>query len=339
MREVHDKSTDKAIDLAVESLKAGKLVSFPTETVYGLGAHARNSEAVAKVFQAKGRPSSHPLIVHIPSSKHLSEWAIDIPDAAWLLAKYFWPGPLTLILKKHPSVSSTITGGQDTIGIRVPQHPMTLELLRRLNSGLVGPSANSYGQISPTLAQHVEADLGHKVDYILEGGPCVVGIESTILYLGDPNRPSIMRQGTISAAEISQVLGFPIATEKASASIRVPGAKSSHYAPSKPLYLVEPSALSVLTENHLNNNSICSVLSFHEKPSSLPDRFPWYQVSKEPVQYAQQLYSNLRKLDANSLDKIFVETVPHQTGWTAIADRLQRASQDIITQVDALVTP
>ena len=190
---------------AVELLRAGELVAFPTETVYGLGADAGNPEALAKIFAAKGRPADHPLIVHVPDVAHLDQWAREIPDAAHLLAQAFWPGPLTLILKRQPTVPDLVTGGQDTVGLRIPHHPLALQLLKAFDGGIAAPSANRFGHISPTTAQHVREELGAAVALVLDGGPCSVGIESTIVDLsrGDP---VILRPGMISAAQIDQAL-------------------------------------------------------------------------------------------------------------------------------------
>ncbi|MEJ5211921.1 MAG: L-threonylcarbamoyladenylate synthase, partial [Burkholderiales bacterium] len=174
-------STD--LDRAVALLRAGGVVAIPTETVYGLAADARNPQAVRRVFAIKGRPADHPLIVHIAAAESLPQWARDIPDAAWRLAGRFWPGPLTLILRRAPGVPDEVTGGQDTVGLRVPDHPLTLELLRRFGGGLAAPSANRFGHVSPTRPEHVAQELGEAVDLILDGGPCSVGVESTILDL------------------------------------------------------------------------------------------------------------------------------------------------------------
>ncbi|MCX8017971.1 MAG: L-threonylcarbamoyladenylate synthase, partial [Rhodocyclaceae bacterium] len=171
---------NKDIERAVALLAAGELVAFPTETVYGLAADARNDRAVAaKIFAAKRRPADHPLIVHLPDASHLERWAREIPPEAWLLAEKFWPGPLTMILKRAPGVPDIVTGGQDSVGLRVPNHPLALELLAAFAGGLAAPSANLFGRISPTTAQHVKDDLGAAVALVLDGGPCAVGIEST----------------------------------------------------------------------------------------------------------------------------------------------------------------
>jgi len=196
---------------AVALLRAGELVALPTETVYGLGADAANPAAVAKIFAAKGRPADHPLIVHLPGSAWLDRWAADIPQAAWDLAEMFWPGPLTLILKKQPWVPEAVTGGQDTVGLRVPGHPLALELLKAFADagtpgGIAAPSANRFGRVSPTRAAHVAEELGGQVPLILDGGPCQVGIESTILDLSR-GQPELLRPGYFSPQRLAEVLG------------------------------------------------------------------------------------------------------------------------------------
>ena len=196
---------DAAIDYAAHLLRQGRLVAFPTETVYGLGADASNPDAVRRIFQAKGRPADHPLIVHIPSIDSLNDWALTVPDAAHQLAARFWPGPLAMILNKRPEVPLVVTGGQDTVGLRMPDHPVALRLLRAFGGGIAAPSANRFCRISPTQAAHVEEELGDAVDLILDGGACQVGVESTIVDLSG-NRPKLLRPGHITRLEIEAVL-------------------------------------------------------------------------------------------------------------------------------------
>jgi tRNA threonylcarbamoyl adenosine modification protein (Sua5/YciO/YrdC/YwlC family) len=218
---------------AAALLRAGELVAFPTETVYGLGADASNPGAIARIFAAKGRPADHPLIVHLPDAGQLERWAVDIPEAAHGLAAAFWPGPLTLILRRHPSVSDAITGGQDTVGLRVPNHPLALQLLREFGGGVAAPSANRFGRISPTTAAHVRDELGAAVSMILDGGPCAVGIESTILDLS-AGRARILRPGMLDAAAIAAVLGYPPAWARS-------GVRRGFRVPSKPTMRRPPS--------------------------------------------------------------------------------------------------
>lgn len=311
------------VTLAATYLKTGNLVAFPTETVYGLGADANNPTAILKVFQAKGRPSDHPLIVHIAQVEQLTDWAQNIPTTAWQLAQHFWPGPLTLILDKQPHVSPLITGGQATIAIRIPNHPLTLELLQQFGSGIVGPSANKYGRISPTSAAHVAADLGAEVAAILDGGMCDVGIESTIINL-TAAEPTVMRLGAISAKQIGKVLGCAVKTsQQQDNQIRTSGSHLSHYAPRTPTILVDPKQLLAQVSDP---NRSCSVLSFQAKPTSLAVNCYWQTVSMDPAQYAHDLYANLRTHDNLATSQILIEKPPQQEAWIAILDRLTRAA-------------
>ncbi|MGZ8184527.1 MAG: L-threonylcarbamoyladenylate synthase, partial [Methylobacter sp.] len=227
---------DAAIDYAAHLLRQGRLVAFPTETVYGLGADASNPDAVRRIFQAKGRPADHPLIVHIPSVDSLNDWALTVPDAAQQLAARFWPGPLALILNKRPEVPLVVTGGQNTVGLRMPDHPVALHLLRAFGGGIAAPSANRFCRISPTQAAHVEEELGDAVDLILDGGACQVGVESTIVDLSG-NRPKLLRPGHITRHEIEAVLQTelmmitPQSEQAYQFEMRAPGMMAVHYAP------------------------------------------------------------------------------------------------------------
>lgn len=317
----------KKITHAINILNAGGLVAFPTETVYGLGADARNEQAIRKVFAAKGRPLDHPLIVHIGSIEQLNYWAINIPEIARSLATAFWPGPLTFILQKHPKVSNLITGNQDTIAIRIPRHPLTLTMLQQFGSGIVGPSANTYGRISPTSAQHVQQDLGNKVDYILDGGQCEIGIESTIINI-TTDTPQILRQGVITQDDIAKILGNSLALTKVMQNylIRVPGSAETHYAPTKPLYLVPAQEFLATVNSMLRQNLNYCYLSFQPYPLN-NNKIIWLQAKNQPQLYAKDLYTYLHQLDATSnTEGIIVEMPPEQPEWYAIIDRLTRAS-------------
>jgi L-threonylcarbamoyladenylate synthase len=226
-----------SINQAVNILRTGGLVAFPTETVYGLGADARNSEALAKIFAAKQRPMDHPLIVHLADVSQLTDWAREIPESAHQLADIFWPGPLTLILKKARGVVDLVTGGQETVGLRIPSHPVAQALLKEFNSGIAAPSANRFGRISPTSAEAVREELGQSVDLILSGGQCEVGLESTILDLSS-DIPVILRPGMITGLQIESILNIPVLYQKKNAP-RVSGALESHYAPDTPLALIQ----------------------------------------------------------------------------------------------------
>ena len=261
------------IQRAVALLRQGELVALPTETVYGLGADALNPDAVAKIFAAKGRPSDHPLIVHLADAEALTTWARDIPKDAIALARAFWPGPLTLILKKEEGVPDIVTGGQDTVGLRVPNHPIALQLLRAFGSGLAAPSANRFGRISPTTAEHVRQELGDRVPLILDGGPCQVGLESTILDLSR-GVPVILRPGAIGADDIARVIGRRprLRDEDAKASTdapRVSGALAAHYAPRTPLELVHGASLA----SRVREGD--AVLARVPQPAGLPANVLW----------------------------------------------------------------
>jgi L-threonylcarbamoyladenylate synthase len=311
------------IEKAVALLRQGELVAFPTETVYGLGADAANPVAVTKIFAAKGRPADHPLIVHLPGDDQFDRWAREIPDTAFELAEAFWPGPLTLILKRQSNVIDAITGGQDTVGLRVPGHPLALELLRVFDGGVAAPSANRFGRISPTTAQHVRDDLGDAVAMVLDGGACPVGIESTILDLSG-EEPTVLRPGMIAAADIGRVLGRMPRVGRTDAP-RVSGSREAHYAPRTPLALLPPDAVIFAVREALTNNERLAVLAPMACPIS-DERIVWRQAPDEPGPFAREIYAALRELDAMGCARIVVQRPPASEPWRAIADRLQRAA-------------
>jgi len=327
------------IGRAVELLQAGELVALPTETVYGLGADAANPAAVAKIFAAKGRPADHPLIVHLPGAGHLDRWARDIPPAAWELAEAFWPGPLTLILKRAPGVPDAVTGGQDTVGVRVPAHPLALDLLRAFAQagggmngmcGIAAPSANRFGRISPTDAAHVREELGAAVALILDGGPCPVGIESTILDLSRDASfaPRLLRPGHITPQQIESVLGVlpeSAARQSDDSAPRVSGSLDAHYAPSTPMRLVAPERLLDFINALRHSGRRCGVLC-HSQPPHAGMPHAWRMLPADPEGYARGLYAALRELDQAGADLIVVEDIPSDAAWTAVADRLRRAA-------------
>lgn len=315
----------EALAQAVRLLRRGELVAMPTETVYGLGADASNPVALAKIFAAKGRPADHPLIVHVADATQLPAWARDIPESAYKLAATFWPGPLTLILKRQPGVSDLVTGGQDTVGLRVPNHPLALQLLNQFAGGIAAPSANRFGRISPTSAQHVREELGDRVALVLDGGPCAVGIESTILDLSR-GRPVILRPGMISAVQIEQALnaGVTSGSSPNSPAPRVSGSLAAHYAPVTAMRLVPASVLLAEVEHTLEVGQRVAVLS--AQACATQDRVTWLQASAQPEDYAHDLYAHLRKLDQCGADLILVESPPHSAPWLPIRDRLERAA-------------
>ncbi len=296
---------------------------MPTETVYGLGADASNAKASERIFAAKGRPADHPLIVHVVNAEALTDWAREIPKEAIALARAFWPGPLTLILKKGSDVPDVVTGGQDTVGLRVPGHPVALALLRAFGGGIAAPSANRFGRISPTTAQHVADELGDAVDIILDGGACAVGIESTIVDLSR-GTVVILRPGAISVEAIGAVIGrqpeLP-ATTQASPAPRVSGSLTAHYAPRTPLQLVVPERLESVLRNSGGNAAVIA----RSMPLPVSHRH-WIAAPRDATAFAHDLYANLRALDACGADLILVEAPPGDSAWNAIRDRLSRAA-------------
>ncbi len=312
------------VSRAAALLRAGELVAFPTETVYGLGADARNPLAIAKIFAAKGRPVDHPLIVHLPDASHLERWAIDIPEVARKLAAAFWPGPLTLILKRHPSVPDAVTGGQDTVGLRVPNHPLALQLLREFDGGVAAPSANRFGHVSPTTAAHVREELGDAVAMIIDGGACAVGIESTILDLSG-GEPRILRPGMLDAAAIGAILGYLPEFGGTQNAPRVSGSLEAHYAPRTPLRLVAVAELAEAASQALGAGRRVAVLA--DQPVDLSDEnLAWCPASADPAQFAHDLYARLRELDAMGCDLLLVAAPPVDEAWRAVTDRLRRAA-------------
>lgn len=314
---------DASLKAAVATLKKGGLVAFPTETVYGLGADASNPEAVAKIFQAKNRPADHPLIVHIGSLALLPKWAKDIPDFAFELAKHFWPGPLAMILAKQDSVSDVVTGGQPTVAVRMPNHPVALQLLQSFGGGLAAPSANRFKHISPTCANHVVEELGDKVDMIIDGGNCDVGIESTIIDLTQPN-VQILRPGEIRPEQIEQILKQPVEIVQAS-EVRASGMMEVHYAPVTPAFLCEREIIKQWMKKATRQNKKIGVLTYSLNAIE-NENIRVCQLSPNPHEYGHELYAALRELDASHPDRILVEKTPDLPEWGAINDRLNKAT-------------
>jgi L-threonylcarbamoyladenylate synthase len=307
---------------AARHLAAGELVAFPTETVYGLGADARNPAAVAKIFAAKGRPADHPVIVHVASISALAVWGVNVPAAARGLAEKFWPGPLTLIVKKASFVPDAVTGGQDTVGLRCPSHPVARELLEefaRVGSGAIAaPSANKFGHVSPTTAEHVREEFGLDL-FIVDGGECDVGLESTIVDLSR-GEPVLLRPGAVSREDIRSVLGkYP--RDRDAQAPRASGTLAAHYAPRTALLVVTPATLN----EEVRVLSNVAVLAMREPPRHALAT-SWIAASRDPARYAHDLYSNLRKLDASGAKRILVEGPPQTPEWEAVNDRLSRAA-------------
>ena len=288
---------------AVNILKRGGLVGLPTETVYGLAADAQNPEAVRKVFAAKGRPADHPLIVHIGTIEELNDWVRDIPAQAYRLAETYWPGPLTLVLRKQDHVLLEVTGGQDTVAIRMPNHPLALQILREFGRGVVAPSANQFGRISPTDEAAVLAELSGQVDLVLPGGRSKIGIESSILDMHE--KPfTLLRQGMLSQFELETFLGEPVLLPSEKTTVRAPGLLASHYAPRTPLKLIDRKEC----EQFAGQRTIFI-------PCDIP-----------AAAYAHELYAKLRAADQGGYDLILVERPPASPEWAAIYDRLSRAA-------------
>lgn len=311
------------IEKAVAALRAGGLVAFPTETVYGLGADASNPDALRKIFAAKGRPQDHPLIVHVADAVQLANWARDIPPPAARLAKKFWPGPLTIILRRAPHVSDLVTGGQDTVALRVPSHPVAQALLRAFGGGVAAPSANRFGRVSATTAGHVRHEFGAAVDCVLDGGAADVGIESTIVDLSGA-RPALLRPGWITAAQLEQALGAALVAPDAQ-SPRAPGTLARHYAPQTPLMMMEDDLLIELATSLSRQGKRVAVLARSARQPLLAN-IVWIAAPADAAGYAHDLYVNLRRLDEAGCDAILVERPPQEAAWAAIADRLSRAA-------------
>ena len=316
------------IQRAAALLRAGEVVAFPTETVYGLGADALNPAAVAKVFAAKDRPADHPLIVHLPLNADLSMWAREVPPVAEKLALAFWPGPLTLILPRQKRIPEIVTGGQDTVGLRVPDHPLARQLLAAFAGGIAAPSANRFGRISPTTAEHVRLELGDRIAMILDGGPCAVGIESTIV---DVSRrtPRILRPGAITSRDIEDVAGVSVGLGPGAGDEteipRVSGSLPGHYAPRTPLVLVAAAQMRDELNARLAQGLDLAVLG-RQAQRVVDGRIHWQRALSDPAGYAHDLYAHLRALDALGVDLIVVEALPEEAAWLAVRDRLSRAA-------------
>jgi L-threonylcarbamoyladenylate synthase len=315
------RATQTDIENAVEALRAGELVVFPTETVYGLGANASNPAAVRKIFEVKGRPADHPVIVHLDDPRYLHRWVSNLPPVAEILAAKFWPGPLTLILPKAEQVNDIVTGGQDSIGIRVPSHPMAQQLLNAFGGGIAAPSANRFGRLSPTKPEHVRDELGDAVNVILDGGDSPIGLESTIVSCLD-NQARLLRPGFITRSQLEKEIG-PLVV--GGAVPRAPGDRALHYAPSTPLEIVPSDDLEVRAGELLAREEKVAVLAMRP-PLHTQRHMTWINAGKKPDTYAHNLYNHLRTLDRTGCVRIFVQSLPAEERWAAILDRLQRAS-------------
>ncbi|HQQ98502.1 MAG TPA: L-threonylcarbamoyladenylate synthase [Cyclobacteriaceae bacterium] len=311
------------LDKALHLLESGELVAIPTETVYGLAANALNGRAVAKIFEAKNRPSFDPLIVHVASMQHARKFAIEFPLQAEALARRFWPGPLTLLLPKTSEIPDLVTAGLDRVGLRCPAHPLTISLLAHASFPLAAPSANPFGYISPTTAHHVQDQLGNKVSYIIDGGPSRVGIESTIVGW-EHNEPVIYRLGGISTELIEAVVGAVLVKPHSTSHPQAPGQLTSHYAPRKPFLLGD--LMSLAAAHPHKRLGVLSWKGFDRMPGSV-------QMVLSPngdlTEAAHHLFSMMRTLDESPVELVIAEEVPNQGLGRAINDRLRRAAAKV----------
>lgn len=325
-----DKSTlvlhaqrDEDIAQAGSILRRGGLLAVPTETVYGLAADASNAEAVKAIFTAKGRPADHPLIVHIGSVDALARWAVNIPPLAYELAAAFWPGPLTLLLPRADSVPDEVTAGRASIGLRMPAHPVLLRLLQETGMAVAAPSANPYKRLSPTSAAQVLAGLDGRIDAVLDGGDCQVGLESTILDMsGEELR--ILRSGPVTAAQIAEVAGRKVQTPLQH-DVAVPGNVAVHYQPRTPLFVAEREQ--VLAARHARGERVAAVLL--GDTADLPESARVVRMPAGKSAYAQALYRTLHELDAQDLEAIWLERPPQAEAWADVHDRLNRAASPL----------
>lgn len=318
-----DVVSDSEVEHTAEVLRHGGLVAFPTETVYGLGADASNAPAVRRLFEVKARPPGHPLIVHLASIEQLDEWAIEVPPAAHLLADAFWPGPLTMLVNRSSRAASEVTGGRDTIGLRVPDHRLALRLLRSFGGGIAAPSANRFGRVSPTTAEHVRADLGDDVDAILDGGPCRVGVESTIVDVtGD--EPEVVRPGGVSLERLREVLGATPRLWLGDSEARAPGMLVAHYAPDARVEVVARGDV-VKRAIELVGQGIAVGVLAPDVVDDLPDEVIRLEPAGPPDEYARLLYRRLRAADGLGVGVLLAVPPPDEGIGVAVADRLRRA--------------
>jgi len=310
----------KNIEQAIEVLKAGDVIGLPTETVYGLAGNAYNTEAITKIFTVKNRPTFDPLIVHTSSIERVHEFVKEIPKQARLLAKHFMPGPLTLLLPKKEVISDLVTSGLDTVAVRIPNHPLALELLQKLDFPLAAPSANPFGYISPTSSQHVDNQLGDKIKYILDGGECKIGIESSIIgFFND--EIVVLRKGGLAIEEIEAIVGKVRIEEHSSSNPKAPGMLKSHYAPRTQLLVIGD--LLLIEEDTRK----IGYLGFDKFNENIPfENQLLLSLSGDLSEAAKNLFAYMRLLDARGFDKIYTELLPEKGLGRAINDRIKRAT-------------
>jgi len=314
------------LEAAVDALRDGELVAFPTETVYGLGANASNPAAVRKVFELKGRPTSHPVIVHIDQQKYLKRWVREVTPVAEKLAEAFWPGPLTMVLPRAEGVHDLITGGQDSIAIRIPAHPMARQLLDAFGGGIAAPSANRYGRLTATRAEHVQDEFGDAVKIILDGGECQLGLESTIVSCLD-DQVRLLRPGAITLSQLRAIAGT-VAIGADEDSPRVPGSTAAHYAPGTPLVIVPGGELDALAATLSDGGQRIAVLA-QRPPLKTYETVTWINAGKRAEGFGHDLYANLRALDKAGCTRILVQEVPGDERWDAVRDRIARGATNV----------
>ena len=317
------RASQKELEDAVTALRNGDLVAFPTETVYGLGANARDAAALRRIFEAKGRPADHPLILHLDNPRFVSRWVAGLPPQFEPLAKAFWPGPMTLVMNRSEEASDVLTGGQDTVAIRIPSHPMAQQLLTAFGGGIAAPSANKYGRVSPTRPEYVREELGDAVKLILDGGECTIGVESTILSLAG-EKPRLLRPGSIGQSQIEAVIG-PVEVGADAGAPRVPGSTAQHYSPATAVATVPSTLLESRIDTLLRDARRVAVLA-QRPPRKAQQGVTWINAGRRLDAYQRDLYANLRSLDKAGADLILVEDVPTTPVWTAVRDRLARAA-------------
>jgi len=316
--------TSDSLRLAADLLRQGRLVAFPTETVYGLGAAAENPAAVRSMFAAKGRPADHPVIVHLAHSSQLRDWAAEIPPAAERLAAAFWPGPLTLVLRRSGRASDLVTGGLETVGLRVPGQSVAQRLLQQFDGGIAAPSANRFGRVSPTTAEHVLSELDGLVDLILDGGPCTIGLESTIVDLSR-GAPVVLRPGGITAEQLAAVLG-PMCQPDNSHAPRVSGNLESHYAPQARVELLPQEEIPPRARQLASQGLKVAVLAHDAQSLVLPATAVTIALPNDDAELAHVLYAALRRVDELGCH-VALATLPIEQGiGAAVADRLKKAA-------------
>ena len=346
-------ATQAEIDAAARALEAGKLVGLPTETVYGLGADAENPAAVAAIYAAKGRPQDHPVIVHVAPGASLAYWCADIPAEAHQLAEAFWPGPLTMILKRAPNIPDAVSGGQDTVGIRCPSHPVAIRLLQAFKAGkggIAAPSANKFGHVSPTTAQHVRDEFsdelgeGGRIAAVLDGGQSEVGIESTIIDLSrlETHGPVLLRPGHISpdaiAAVIDRLPARPDALQADPTAPRASGTLESHYAPHTPVAMQDTATLAATLARLQQAGRKVALIHYSALPPVVASTLHAHvRLLATPEGFAHALYAALRAMDGAKAEVILVEAPPQDGDWLGVNDRLRRAAHGSTGIVHGLI--